>query len=264
MSRIDISKSIFKVQYGQIWVNSVDVSQYYSKRHDDVLKAIRHLLDNEEVIGLGYFAESYYINSQNKEQPCYLMNRDGFMLLTMGFTGDKALKVKLGFIEAFNKMEAELLKPKQQVPTQPQLPSKEEAILRAAMMFGEIAETPKHILLTGVVKEIRRQTGTDLSFALEGAKALEDIKKEEMMLEPTELGRMFKEELGQFGFTHGNTGINANNFLAYKGVQSKNNGFWSANEGFEQYTFRNPWNSKTKEGYNLKWNIDFFRSLINN
>jgi hypothetical protein len=37
------------------------------------------------------------------------MNRDGFSLLVMGFTGKKALEWKLKYIEAFNKMEALLL-----------------------------------------------------------------------------------------------------------------------------------------------------------
>ena len=35
----------------------------------------------------------------------YYMNRDGFSLLAMGFTGKKAIDFKLKFIEAFNKME---------------------------------------------------------------------------------------------------------------------------------------------------------------
>lgn len=35
----------------------------------------------------------------------YLMNRDGFSLLVMGFTGKKALEWKLQYIKAFNQME---------------------------------------------------------------------------------------------------------------------------------------------------------------
>ena len=38
----------------------------------------------------------------------YNMNRDGFSLLAMGFTGEKALRWKLDYIKAFNTMEAEL------------------------------------------------------------------------------------------------------------------------------------------------------------
>ena len=38
----------------------------------------------------------------------YLMDRDGFSLLVMSFKGEKALKWKLDFIDAFNAMEQEI------------------------------------------------------------------------------------------------------------------------------------------------------------
>ena len=52
------------------------------------------------------FHKTTYINEQNKQQyPMYLMNKDGFSLLVMGFTGKEALKWKIKYIEAFNDME---------------------------------------------------------------------------------------------------------------------------------------------------------------
>ena len=48
------------------------------------------------------------INHKGKEYTEYLLTRDGFSLLVMGFTGSKALEWKLKYIEAFNKMEEEL------------------------------------------------------------------------------------------------------------------------------------------------------------
>ena len=51
------------------------------------------------------FVEDSYLNSRNQQQPMYYMNRDGFTLLAMGFTGAKAMEFKLKYIEAFNKME---------------------------------------------------------------------------------------------------------------------------------------------------------------
>lgn len=54
------------------------------------------------------FDETTYVNEQGKEQPMFFMNRDGFTLLAMGFSGEKALKFKVDYINAFNEMEAEL------------------------------------------------------------------------------------------------------------------------------------------------------------
>lgn len=54
------------------------------------------------------FFKSEYISAQNKKLPEYLMNRDGFSLLVMGFTGKAALEWKLKYIQAFNEMEKKL------------------------------------------------------------------------------------------------------------------------------------------------------------
>ena len=54
------------------------------------------------------FTKSEYLDSYSRKQKCYLMNRDGFSLLAMGFEGEKAVRFKLDFINAFNAMEKEL------------------------------------------------------------------------------------------------------------------------------------------------------------
>jgi hypothetical protein len=54
------------------------------------------------------FEKVEYIDTQNKPRPEYILNRDGFTLLAMGFTGAEALEWKLKYIEAFNAMEEKL------------------------------------------------------------------------------------------------------------------------------------------------------------
>ena len=84
--------------------SSLDVARSFGKRHDNVLRSIVGLLENEETQKM--FKKSNYVDSQNKQKyPMYLMNRDGFSLLVMGFTGKKALDWKLKYINAFNQME---------------------------------------------------------------------------------------------------------------------------------------------------------------
>ena len=89
--------------------SSVDVAKNFRKRHDNVMRAIedvlRGLLKIEQTPML--FKKSFYVEEQNGQRyPMYLMNRDGFTLLVMGFTGKKALEWKLRYIKAFNEMEA--------------------------------------------------------------------------------------------------------------------------------------------------------------
>lgn len=53
------------------------------------------------------FIQSFYMDKQNGQRyPMYLINRDGFSLLVMGFTGKKAFEWKLQYIKAFNRMES--------------------------------------------------------------------------------------------------------------------------------------------------------------
>lgn len=99
---------VFKGQNDQVITTSLKVAEVFGKRHNDVLKSIRNLTSAQNCAVLKMFETSSYVNEQGKEQPMFIMNRDGFTLLAMGFNGEKALEFKVKYIEAFNEMEAEL------------------------------------------------------------------------------------------------------------------------------------------------------------
>lgn len=93
---------------GEVFASSRDVAAFFGKNHSDVLRAIRNLIVKEPRLGLLNFA-SFKINDLTGESTShYDMDRDGFTLLAMGFTGSKALGWKLRYIEAFKAMEAEV------------------------------------------------------------------------------------------------------------------------------------------------------------
>ncbi|EAK3151986.1 phage antirepressor Ant [Campylobacter jejuni] len=95
-----------KIVDNKIFTDSLFIAGVFEKNHRDVLKNIKNLCDDE--FKTLNFKESFYLNSQNKKQPCYNLTRDGFSLLVMGFTGEKAYKWKIEFIKAFNEMEKRL------------------------------------------------------------------------------------------------------------------------------------------------------------
>ena len=84
---------------------SLKVAEVFEKDHRHVLESIRNL--TAEKSAAKFFRETSYKN-RGKEDPMYEMDRDGFSLLVMGFTGDKAIQWKIKYIEAFNAMESEL------------------------------------------------------------------------------------------------------------------------------------------------------------
>jgi len=103
------------VKDGNVVANSRDVAKFFGKEHRNVLSDVDRLL--LEIKQQGFFVET---TSEIKtgfgcrSYRSYDMTRDGFALLAMGFTGPKALKFKLAYIQQFNAMEAELRK---QAPT---------------------------------------------------------------------------------------------------------------------------------------------------
>ncbi len=97
-------------QNGRILASSRDVAEKFGKSHNHVIRDIENIISKSDCPNLDseMFVESTYQNSRGKTYKCYLMNRDGFSLLAMGFTGKEALQWKLKYIEAFNKMEETL------------------------------------------------------------------------------------------------------------------------------------------------------------
>ena len=87
---------------------SLDIAETFGKEHKRVLQDIRELECSED-FRQHNFVQSSYVNSQNKKQPMYYVTRDGFTLLAMGYTGEKAMKFKEGYIRQFNAMEKLLI-----------------------------------------------------------------------------------------------------------------------------------------------------------
>ena len=95
------------IENDQPITTSRNVAENFDKNHRDVLRDIRNLTAQNSAMKNMFF-ETTYKNSRGQEHPEVLMNRDGFTLLAMGFTGKRALEFKLAYIEQFNEMERQL------------------------------------------------------------------------------------------------------------------------------------------------------------
>ncbi|EPT4118952.1 Rha family transcriptional regulator [Escherichia coli] len=92
---------------GQAVTSSLAVANFFSKRHDDVLKKIRTLECSASFTARN-FSVSDYTDCTGRKLPCYQITRDGFAFLAMGFTGKRAARFKEAYINAFNQMEKSL------------------------------------------------------------------------------------------------------------------------------------------------------------
>lgn len=94
------------LQKDEVFTTSILVADNFHKRHDRVLRAIENLIIDLPKNGAVKFIKSDYKDAKGELRKMYLLNRDAFSLLVMGFTGKTALDWKLKYIEAFNSMEA--------------------------------------------------------------------------------------------------------------------------------------------------------------
>lgn len=127
---------VLQVENGEPVVSSREVAERFEKRHDHVIRAVDLLKKDVPNFGEMFF-NSTAPDSYGRPQRVYLMNRDGFSLLCMGFTGEKALKWKLKYIEAFNKME-EALRERNEKPK-----SKTLILSEALLLANSVIEEEK-------------------------------------------------------------------------------------------------------------------------
>lgn len=113
----------------QAVTTSLQVAENFEKRHDHLLRDIETLKDDVPNFGEMYFLSTTH-DSYGRDRKHYLMNRDGFTLLAMGFTGKKAMEFKLNYIQAFNDMESHI---KQELDT--------SALSPELQMFNAIFKT---------------------------------------------------------------------------------------------------------------------------
>jgi Rha family phage regulatory protein len=106
------------VQEDKVLTTSRLIANKFRKQHKDVLKKIKNLDCSED-----FRKRNFALTQIEHEMPTggirrdeeYVINRDGFTFLVMGFTGKEAAAFKEEYINAFNLMEQklkELLKPK--------------------------------------------------------------------------------------------------------------------------------------------------------
>lgn len=105
-------------------VTSLQVAEAFGKEHKHVVRDIRNLLESDDFTETN-FGLSEYTDSTGRTLPMYIMSRDGFVLLGMGFTGAKARAMKISYIARFNEMEEQLRS------NAPALPKDYPAALRA-------------------------------------------------------------------------------------------------------------------------------------
>lgn len=101
------TQQLVEPQNGVATTTSLQVANSFEKKHKHVLETIKNLMAENSAVK-NMFKETTYLSDRGREYQMYQMDKDGFTLLVMGYTGQKATEFKLRYIQAFNEMEQTL------------------------------------------------------------------------------------------------------------------------------------------------------------
>lgn len=152
----------------QAVTSSLQVAEVFEKEHRNILRDI----DNLEIDRLNFehmFKEGNEPDSYGRARKVIYMNRDGFTLLAMGFTGKKAMRFKLQYIEAFNQMEHQIQTGGFQIPhTMADAlrlaadQAEQIELMKPKVLFADSVATSKTTILIGELAKVLRGNGIDI------------------------------------------------------------------------------------------------------
>lgn len=167
-----MNEIILSTQNGEPVASSRQIAESFGKEHKHVLTAIRQILV-AEFSATKFFHETAF-EYRGQKFPEYMMNRDGFTLLAMGFTGKAALEWKLKYIQAFNEMEKQLAQRPQlsrsELMAQALIAAHEElehkdrqiAELTPKGIFADAVSASKKSILVGELAKLLCQNGVQI------------------------------------------------------------------------------------------------------
>ena len=185
--------NLVSINNNPVVVSSRQVADDFGKQHKDVLESIRGILAAENS-ATKFFYESTFTN-RGKQYPEYLMNRDGFSLLVMGFTGEKALEWKVKYINAFNAMEQKLRNKELEKPKQAN--ERDKAMLlnaqsRQATLFMKLSERSS-------IPEFKRIMEAYAANSLAGKEIVSLPEAKEKTYSATDIGNMLGVSKNKIG-----------------------------------------------------------------
>lgn len=218
---------VLSMQSGEPVASSRQIAENFEKRHDHVIRDIDAIKKDVPNFGEMFF-ETTAPDSYGREQRAYLMNRDGFTLLAMGFTGKAALKWKLKYIAAFNEMEKKLTEQPQLTRSQllataliaahEELEEKDKRIaeLTPKGVFADAVSASGQSILVGEMAKLLSQNGIQMgqnrlfSWMRENGYLIKDRKRTDYNM-PTQKSmelRLFEIKETSIAHSDGHTSIN--------------------------------------------------------
>ena len=241
-------------------MNSKEISELVELRHDNVKRTVKALSEQGVVVPPQIEVVPFVDESgRNRTVEAYVFSgeqgkRDSIIVVA---------QLSPQFTARLVDRWIELEQAQVNIPYLPNLPSPLDqagGTLQMALAISRMLKVPEHLAFEVAVDQVKVHTGTDLKPFLIKSSAKDNIKEEEMMLEPKDLAKRFGIKFS----TGSPDGGHVNRILQHHGYQEKVNGLWQPTEEGKKYCIIHHWDSEygSKTGYNLKWSVKLFESLI--
>ena len=264
---------LVEIKDNQIVVSSLQIAEHFGKEHNHVLRDIRkelgYIQNWTDPSDAKMFIETTYVHPQNgQEYPMFLMNRDGFSLIVMGFTGKKASEWKHKYIKAFNQMEKMLKQQSVQKNLTPMefATAEFDSTLKFAQLLEkcgvEIGIARIHAMNVGK-NHYQELTDKDIQ---EIQRALPPIKDNNIAcLTPTNIAEKINEK-SIFDIVFKARAINK--ALSALGYQTSNENGWKIADKAKNLANIFPFENNNHTGYQIRWKnevidilIDYFKNI---
>lgn len=233
-------------------MTSREIAELMEKEHKHVLRDIKELLESY-AINQSNFKLVEYVAGNGQKQPMYELDFEATMTLITGYDAKRRAIV----IKRWKELETGEAFPAYQMKRefQPLLSTPKEVAIRELKaetdLLLSVFKVPEHIALIEAVKQTRKDTGFDFSYALINSPIQNNILDDEIMLEPTDLGKHFNL-----------SGKDMNRKLRDLNLQYKTDSGWKPTDEGIKISSKHSWSVGGKSGYNLKWNLRKIKKLI--
>lgn len=235
-------------------MTSREIAELVGSRHDKVKQSIERLAtprDGNEraVIDLPPLGE--YLDSLGRPAKQYVFSGERGKRDSIVVVAQLSPEFTARLVDRWQELEAQVALPQQ--PTTPPLPSTQARVMiEDAMAIATLFKVPEHVAQVEAVKSARLTYNVDFSPLLLVAPAQNDIRPEDEMLEPTELGKRV-----------GLSAIKMNQKLCEMGLQCKSaEGEWVPTRDAAGLYSRHQWVRGTKSGYNYKWKLKAVKEML--
>ena len=224
-------------------MTSREIAELTGKRHDHVLRDIDNLVASlSPELGNGFKSDTYTAGEPARSYRQYLLDRDATYCLVAGYDATSRMRI----IKRWQELEQRSL-PAPMTPVQIGA-----QVITEMMKVAELLDVPKSFAVQVATEAAVRQSGmTEWARLTTQAACMTNVPQEDVMLEPTELGKYFDLSPAKM-----------NRWLAAHGLQIRVADQWQPTDQGRQICVNHAWSSGFKSGYNLKWKYTAIKKLM--